>query len=126
MPAPKPISSLAAYGVIEGGRYDGWRYVFERFTRTAGGVLHFHLILGDPAWPFPSKASLTNKDFDRLLPVKGERAPRLETGPLIAQAPIIGRTREEIDKSHDSAKRLRVFRRWLVDEMGQEKVPPHG
>lgn len=81
---------LAAYGVIRGGAHDGWGYAFKRFLVDARGVLRIELIGCEPAWPFPRDLQLSRTQFNRLEGVKGARAPRIDTDPLIREALAIG------------------------------------
>lgn len=79
---------LSTFGVVVGGKHDGWRYSFLKFTCGARGVLRIELRVTPqvPAWPFPTEVSLTKLDFRHLEGVPGERAPKVDTTPLIEEA----------------------------------------
>lgn len=79
-------TTLSTSGVIRGGVHDCWRYCFKRFATDARGNLRIELIAGEPGWPFPREISLTRTGFNSLEPIKGERAPKVDAAPLIAQA----------------------------------------
>ncbi|WP_295377272.1 hypothetical protein [uncultured Pseudacidovorax sp.] len=76
---------LARQGVVTGGAYDGWRYTFSHFS-YANRRVYLHLVLNEPGWPFPIERALRPLEFSKLVPVPGERSPRIDTRPLIDQA----------------------------------------
>lgn len=86
--SPRRTTMLSTFGRVQGGKYHGWRYAFLKFSCGPRGVLRIELRLssGDPAWPFPTEASLTKLDFRHLEGVPGERAPKVDTTPLIEEA----------------------------------------
>lgn len=76
---------MPEFGVIKGGRLDGWRYRFLRFEIRD----HELLVLARcsaPDWPFPCEIPLTPTHFTQLRAVPGDRAKRLAAEPLIQQA----------------------------------------
>ena len=84
--SPKRSTKLALQGVIEGGRLDGFRYTFERFSGVMQGgkaTVRVHLIVSREHWPFPKSVVLSASEFLRLAPVAGERAKRIDALPLI-------------------------------------------
>jgi len=83
--SPKRSTKLALQGVIEGGRLDGFRYTFERFsavTQSGKASVRVHLIVSREHWPFPKSVVLCASDFLRLAPVAGERSRRIDVLPL--------------------------------------------
>lgn len=76
---------MPAFGVIKGGRLDGWRYHFLQFKVAAEG-LHVLARCSAPNWPFPCDIPLETTHFMQLRAVPGERARRLPAEPLIKQA----------------------------------------
>lgn len=80
---------LARQGIICGGKLDGWRYTFDRFScvrRGASRWLRIALTVNEPGWPFPRPALLKPLDFSCLVPVSGERSPSIDAAPLIRAA----------------------------------------
>lgn len=86
--SPRRTTMLSTFGRVQGGKYHGWRYAFLKFSCGPRGVLRIELRLssGDPTWPFPTEAGLTKLDFRHLEGVPGERAPKVDTTPLIEEA----------------------------------------
>lgn len=76
---------MPAFGKIEGGRLDGYRYTFHRFV-GAGAQLKIEATVTPPNWPFPKLRLLEPADYDSLLGVPGERAKRIRANGLIAEA----------------------------------------
>jgi len=74
---------LSAFGVIIGGDHNDWRYAFLRFTVGTRDSLRIVLAATPPFWPFPQELTLGKFDFRHLEGVPGERAPRVNTLPLI-------------------------------------------
>ncbi|WP_046111786.1 hypothetical protein [Aquincola tertiaricarbonis] len=76
---------LPAFGVIRGGRLDGWRFHFIRFEAYADELLILAKCSA-PKWPFPCDIALDHTLFRKLRAVPGERAKRLPTADLIQAA----------------------------------------
>jgi hypothetical protein len=76
---------MPAFGVIKGGRLDGWRFHFLHFAATPAELQVFARC-SPPAWPFPCDIPLRPEHFGQLRAVAGERAKRLAVDPLIKQA----------------------------------------
>lgn len=80
---------MPAFGVIKGGRLDGWRFLFLRFRVASvddGLELQVLARCSAPNWPFPCDIPLNHTHFMQLRPVSGERAKRLPAVPLIERA----------------------------------------
>lgn len=73
-------------GVIAGGRLDGWRYGFRRFTLNARGHFDVVAFCTPPNWPFGREIVCTWSLARRFRAVPGERAKRLAVEPLLHQA----------------------------------------
>jgi hypothetical protein len=82
----KRTALMHVCGMISGGKYDGWRYSFVRFAYDAKENLLIELVAAEPDWPFPRTLILGKNSFGRLEPMKGERAAKLDTAPLIEEA----------------------------------------
>lgn len=80
----KPVT-IPAFGVVKGGRLNGWRFHFMHF-RVEGRALEIVARCTPPAWPFFREFGLDHTHFGTLRPVVGERATRLAAIPLIASA----------------------------------------
>ena len=76
---------MPAFGVIKGGRLDGWRYHFLQFVATPAELLVLARCSA-PNWPFPCDIPLNTSHFMQLRAVPGERARRIPAEPLIKQA----------------------------------------
>lgn len=79
------IEPLPAFGVILGGRLDGWRFHFIRFEAYADELVLLAKCSA-PNWPFPCDIPLEPTLFRKLRAVPGERAQRLATADLIEAA----------------------------------------
>lgn len=77
---------MSITGKIRGGSHDGWHYAFVKFVLDSRAKIRIQLIASEPDWPFPQPITLAPGDFNKLEPVKGERAKRIDTAPLIAEA----------------------------------------
>jgi hypothetical protein len=80
----KPLI-IPAFGVIKGGRLNGWRFHFLHFRATPE-ALQVVARCTPPAWPFPCDIRLTHEHFMQLRAVPGERARRMAVEPLIRHA----------------------------------------
>jgi hypothetical protein len=83
---------MPAFGMIEGGRFDGHRYSFHRFV-IVDGQLCIEASVTPPHWPFPKTRLLELGDYKTLYAVPGERAKRIEANALIAAAAAEARQR---------------------------------
>lgn len=78
--------TVPAFGVIRGGRLDGWRFHFLRLVATRE-ELQLVARCTPPAWPFPCDLVLNPYEhFVSLRPIKGERAKRIRVDELFRQA----------------------------------------
>lgn len=84
---------IPQFGVIKGGRLDGWRFHFMQFridVETEGATTVYELrVLAKctpPNWPFPCDIDLDHTHYMQLRAVRGERAKRLDAARLIAAA----------------------------------------
>lgn len=82
----KRTTMMSVRGLISGGKYDQWAYCFVRFLFDVKGNLLLELIACEPEWPFPRTIQLSKTAFNSLDPVKGARAERVDTAPMIEQA----------------------------------------
>jgi hypothetical protein len=81
---PKPVF-MPSFGVIKGGRLNGWRYHFLHF-KARGADLLVVARCTPPNWPFPCDIAMDHTHFMQLRAVPGERAKRMRAEPLIASA----------------------------------------
>lgn len=77
---------MPAFGVIHGGRLDGWRYAFIRFVARPDGHIHVQARVSAPHWPFPHEMVLLPAHYCELRAVPGERAKRMRAIPLMQAA----------------------------------------
>jgi len=77
--------TVAAFGLVRGGRLDGWHFHFLRFQASAD-ELELVARCTPPAWPFPCDIALGPYHFMRLSAIRGSRAARLPADDLIRQA----------------------------------------
>lgn len=76
---------MPAFGLIEGGRLDGHRYLFHGFAVQAETLL-VDATVSRPNWPFPKREMLWPQDYETLRAIPGERARRIAAESLIAAA----------------------------------------
>lgn len=76
---------MPAFGLIEGGRLDGHRYLFHGFVVQAETLL-VDATVSRPNWPFPKRQLLWPGDYQTLHAVPGERAKRIAAENLITTA----------------------------------------
>lgn len=93
MPKKRAPSKLwiPAFGLVRGGRLDGWRYLFLWFVARPITPDRSELLVRarvtPPAWPFPCDIDLRGGEhFASLEAVPGERAKRRRAEPLIESA----------------------------------------
>lgn len=81
----KPLV-VPQFGVIRGGRCDGWKYTFLWFKAAPTGLLVCARVSA-PNWPFPCDMDLIGgRHFSTLRAIPGSRAKRLNATNLIASA----------------------------------------
>lgn len=91
----KPLV-IPAFGVIKGGRLDGWAYHFLHFrvdvirhgdpSDTVSYELRVVARCSPPGWPFPHDIALDSTHYMQLRAVPGSRAKRKPLLPLVESA----------------------------------------
>lgn len=86
MRAQKPLH-VPAFGLIKGGRLDGWAYHLLHFEISDDRALLIRARCTPPGWPFPHDIfSLDSTHWMQLRAVPGSRAKRRPVLPLVETA----------------------------------------
>ncbi len=93
---PRKPLVMPQFGVIKGGRLDGWAFHFLHFRvvgiqqddrhETVSWELRVVARCTPPAWPFPHDIALDGSHFMQMRAVPGSRAKRLKADGLVRSA----------------------------------------
>lgn len=96
---------IPSWGLIKGGRLDGWRYHFLHVSARPDS-LSLLARCTPPRWPFPRDIYLTELYFGSLRPEKIEKQPDTESGPRAKRIAIDPLIRSAYELEHLPVPRL--------------------
>lgn len=84
-PSPIRQATVPEYGVIAGGKLDGWSYALLR-VEARGATVFLIVRATPPDWPFADEVRLHGRRDFTVLRNPGETAKRLDAETLIKAA----------------------------------------